>query len=134
MNPSADDIAKACDKVNAKDIFVFPNNKNIILAAEQAKALSNRKLHIIPSRSVPQGLSALLAFDPDASVEANESAMTEAMESVKSGAVTYAVRSTEIDNLKLNEGDIIGMDSHTIVSKGDSVSAVAKQLVEKLVD
>ena len=134
MNPSADDIAKACDKVNAKDIFVFPNNKNIILAAEQAKALSNRKLHIIPSRSVPQGLSALLAFDPDASVEANESAMTEAMESVKSGAVTYAVRSTEIDNLKLNEGDIIGMDSHTIVSKGDSVSAVAKQLVERLVD
>lgn len=134
MNPSADDIAKACDKVNAKDIFVFPNNKNIILAAEQAKALSKRKLHIIPSRSIPQGLSALLAFDPDGSVEANETAMNEAMENVKSGAVTYAVRSTEIDNLKLNEGDIIGMDAHTIVSKGDSVSAVAKQLVEKLVD
>ncbi|MDD7158093.1 MAG: DAK2 domain-containing protein [Firmicutes bacterium] len=134
MNPSADDIAKACDKVNAKDIFVFPNNKNIILAAEQAKALSNRKLHIIPSRSVPQGLAALLAFDPDGTVAANEKAMTEAMDTVKSGAVTYAVRSTEIDNLKLNEGDIIGMDAHTIVSKGDSVSEVAKQLVEKLVD
>lgn len=134
MNPSADDIAKACDKVNAKDIFVFPNNKNIILAAEQAKALSNRKLHIIPSRSVPQGLAALLAFDPDGTVAANEKAMTEAMDTVKSGAVTYAVRSTEIDNLKLNEGDIIGMDAHTIVSKGDRVSEVAKQLVEKLVD
>ena len=134
MNPSADDIAKACDKVNAKDIFVFPNNKNIILAAEQAKALSNRKLHIIPSRSVPQGLAALLAFDPDGTVASNEKAMTEAMDTVKSGAVTYAVRSTEIDNLKLNEGDIIGMDAHTIVSKGDSVSEVAKQLVEKLVD
>ena len=134
MNPSADDIAKACDKVNAKDIFVFPNNKNIILAAEQAKALSNRKLHIIPSRSVPQGLAALLAFDPDGTVSANEKAMTEAMDTVKSGAVTYAVRSTEIDNLKLNEGDIIGMDAHTIVSKGDRVSEVAKQLVEKLVD
>ena len=134
MNPSADDIAKACDKVNAKDIFVFPNNKNIILAAEQAKALSNRKLHIIPSRSVPQGLAALLAFDPDGTVAANEKAMNEAMGYVKSGAVTYAVRSTEIDNLKLNEGDIIGMDAHTIVSKGDSVSAVTKQLVEKLVD
>ncbi len=134
MNPSADDIAKACDKVNAKDIFVFPNNKNIILAAEQAKALSNRKLHIIPSRSVPQGLAALLAFDPDGTVAANEKSMTEAMDTVKSGAVTYAVRSTEIDNLKLNEGDIIGMDAHTIVSKGDSVSEVAKQLVEKLVD
>lgn len=134
MNPSADDIAQACDKVNAKDIFVFPNNKNIILAAEQAKALSKRRLHIIPSRSVPQGLSALLAFDPDGALDVNETAMNEAMENVKSGAVTYAVRSTEIDNLKLNEGDIIGMDAHTIVSKGDSVSAVAKQLVEKLVD
>ena len=79
-------------------------------------------------------LAALLAFDPDGTVAANEKAMTEAMDTVKSGAVTYAVRSTEIDNLKLNEGDIIGMDAHTIVSKGDRVSEVAKQLVEKLVD
>lgn len=134
MNPSADDIAKACDNVNAKDIFVLPNNKNIILAAEQAKALSNRKLHIIPTRSVPQGLSAILAFDPDSSVSANESNMVMAMDNVKSGAVTYAVRSTTVDNLELNEGDIIGMDAHNIVSKGDSVSLVAKQLVAKLVD
>ncbi len=134
MNPSADDIAKACDKVFAKDIFVLPNNKNIILAAEQAKALSNRKLHIIPSRSVPQGLAALLAFDPDAAVDVNENNMSEAMDGVKSGAVTYAVRSTQIDNLELNEGDIIGMDASTIVSKGDSVADVTKRLIDKLVD
>jgi len=134
MNPSADDIAKACDKVNAKDVFVFPNNKNIILAAEQAKALSKRKLHIIPSRSVPQGLAAVLAFDPDATVAVNEANMLEAMQGVKAGAVTYAVRSTQIDNLELNQGDIIGIDASTIVSKGDSVSNVTKQLVEEMVD
>jgi dihydroxyacetone kinase-like predicted kinase len=134
MNPSADDIAKACDKVNAKDVFVFPNNKNIILAAEQAKALSKRKLHIIPSRSVPQGLAAVLAFDPDATVAVNEANMLDAMQGVKAGAVTYAVRSTQIDNLELNQGDIIGIDASTIVSKGDSVANVTKQLVEEMVD
>jgi DAK2 domain fusion protein YloV len=134
MNPSADDIAKACDKINAKDIFVLPNNKNIILAAEQAKALSKRKLHIIPSRNVPQGLSAVLAFNPEESVASNEEAMNEALQYVRAGMVTYAVRSTQIDNFNLVEGDIIGMDAKNIVAKGDNVTAVTEELVDTMMN
>ncbi len=132
MNPSADDIAKACDKINAKDIFVFPNNKNIILAAEQAKALSKRKLHIIPTCNIPQGLSAVLAFNPEDTVSNNETNMNEAMNYVRAGQVTYAVRSTQIDNFDLQEGDIIGIDSKNIVAKGDSVRKVTEALVESM--
>lgn len=134
MNPSADDIARACDKVQAKDVFVFPNNKNIILAAEQAKALSKRKLHIIPSRNIPQGLAAVLAFNSEDSAANNETNMIDAMEFVKAGSVTYAVRSTQVDGLALNEGDIIGMDSKHIVSKGESVNEVTTELIDKMMD
>ncbi len=134
MNPSADDIAKACDKVMAKDVFVIPNNKNIILAAEQAKALSKRKLHIIPSRNVPQGLSAVLAFNPEDTVANNEENMNEAMQYVKAGQVTYAVRSTQIDDFDLKEGDIIGINSKKIVAKGENVNEVTIKLVDDMMD
>lgn len=134
MNPSADDIARACDKVAAKDVFVFPNNKNIILAAEQAKALSKRTLHIIPTKNIPQGLSAVLAFNPEDTVDNNEKIMNESIDSIKAGLVTYAVRSTQVDNLDLKEGDIIGMDSKHIVAKGESVQSVTKDLVDKMMD
>ncbi len=134
MNPSADDIAKACDKVLAKDVFVLPNNKNIILAAEQAKALSKRKLHIIPSHNVPQGLSAVLAFNPEDSVANNEENMIDSMQFVKAGMVTYAVRSTEVDGFSLKEGDIIGINSKEIVAKGESVNVVTSELVERMID
>ena len=134
MNPSAEDIANACDKVAAKDVFVFPNNKNIILAAEQAKALSKRNLHIIPTKDIPQGLSAVLAFNPEDNLENNLKGMTEAIGSVKTGMVTYAVRSTQIDSFELKEGDIIGMDSKSIVAKGESVDNVTEELVEKMMD
>ncbi|MDR0425880.1 MAG: DAK2 domain-containing protein [Clostridiales bacterium] len=134
MNPSADDIAKACDAVGAKDIFVLPNNKNIILAAEQAKALSKRKLHIIPTRNVPQGLSAVLAFNPEDSAAGNETGMNEAIRHIKAGLVTYAVRSTTVDEFELKEGDIIAMDQNAIVAKGDSVGDVTKQLVAGMMD
>ncbi|MDE7395526.1 MAG: DAK2 domain-containing protein [Clostridiales bacterium] len=134
MNPSAEDIAKACDKVAAKDVFVFPNNKNIILAAEQAKALSKRTLHIIPTRDIPQGLSAVLAFNPEDNLENNEQNMKEAIGSVKTGMVTYAVRSTQVDDFELKEGDIIGIDNKSIVAKGDKVESVTTELVDKLMD
>ena len=134
MNPSAEDIANACDKVAAKDVFIFPNNKNIILAAEQAKALSKRTLHIIPTKNIPQGLSAVLAYNPEDSVANNEAAMLEAIQSIKAGMVTYAVRSTQVDNFDLKEGDIIGMDSQNIVAKGEKVETVTKELVEKMMD
>ncbi len=134
MNPSAEDIANACDKVAAKDVFVFPNNKNIVLAAEQAKALSKRTLHIIPTKNIPQGLSAVLAYNPEDSVENNETNMNEAIQTIRAGVVTYAVRSTQVDNFDLKEGDIIGMDSQNIVAKGEKVETVTKELVDKMMD
>jgi DAK2 domain fusion protein YloV len=134
MNPSAEDIATACDKIAAKDIFVFPNNKNIILAAEQAKALSKRSIHIIPTKNVPQGLSAVLAFNPEDTPENNELSMNESIEAIRAGMVTYAVRSTQVDNFDLKEGDIIGIDSKNIVAKGSNVNKVTTQLVDKMMD
>ncbi|MCH5351160.1 MAG: DAK2 domain-containing protein [Clostridiales bacterium] len=134
MNPSADDIAKACDAVKAKDVFVFPNNKNIVLAANQAKALSKRKIHVIPTANIPQGFSAVLAFNPQDTVEGNLKNMKDALEGVRSGSVTYAVRSTQIGSFDLKEGDIIGMDAKDIVAKGDSVSDVTEQLIDKMMD
>ena len=133
MNPSAEDIATACDKVKARDIFVFPNNKNIILAAEQAKSLSRRKIHVIPTKNVPEGLAAVLAFDPEAESDVNLECMTEAIGGVKAGLVTYAVRATQIDDFELKEGDIIGIeDSKSIVASGSKVEEVAAALVDKM--
>ena len=134
MNPSADDIAKACDAVAAKDVFVFPNNKNIILAANQAKALSKRTIHVIPTTNIPQGLSAVLSFNPEDTVDGNLKNMNDALGGVRSGSVTYAVRSTQIGNFDLKEGDIIGMDAKDIVAKGDSVSQVTEQLIDRMMD
>ncbi len=134
MNPSADDIAKACDAVAAKDVFVFPNNKNIVLAANQAKALSKRTIHVIPTSNIPQGLSAVLAFNPEDTVDGNLKNMNDALGGVRSGSVTYAVRSTTIGNFDLKEGDIIGMDAKDIVAKGDSVGEVTEQLVDKMMN
>ncbi len=134
MNPSADDIAKACDAVKASDVFVFPNNKNIVLAANQAKALSKRKIHVIPTANVPQGFSAVLAFNPNDTVDGNVKNMTEAMGSVRAGSVTYAVRNTQIGDFDLKEGDIIGMDAKDIVAKGDSVNNVTEQLIDSMMN
>lgn len=134
MNPSADDIAKACDAVKAKDVFVFPNNKNIVLAANQAKALSKRNIHVIPTSNIPQGFSAVLAFNPNDTVDGNLKNMNDALGAVRSGSVTYAVRNTQIGNFDLKEGDIIGMDAKDIVAKGDSVSNVTEQLIDSMMD
>lgn len=134
MNPSADDIAKACDAVKAKDVFVFPNNKNIVLAANQAKALSKRNIHVIPTSNIPQGFSAVLAFNPNDTVDGNLKNMNDALGSVRSGSVTYAVRNTQIGSFDLKEGDIIGMDAKDIVAKGDSVNRVTEQLIDSMMD
>ena len=134
MNPSVEDILSAIDKVNAKDVFIFPNNKNIILAAEQAKELSSKPLHIIPTKDVVQGLSAALAFNPEESVEANEEAMKASYEYIKCAQVTYAVRTTSLDGFDLVEGDIMGIYNGLISAKGDSVNKVVEDIVEKMVD
>jgi DAK2 domain fusion protein YloV len=132
MNPSAEDIANAANKVNAKNVFVFPNNKNIILASEQAKNLTNKKLYIIPTTSVPEGIAAMLAFNEEASAEENEKAMQISLSSVVTGNVTYAVRDTELDGFALKKGDIIGLDYKQIISKGKKINQVTENLVERL--
>ncbi len=134
MNPSADDIAKAVDKVPAKAVFVLPNNKNIILAAEQAKALTNKYIYVIPTTSVPEGLASGLAYNPDGTLEENLEAMLNAKDSVKSASVTYAVRTTHIDGFDLNKGDIIGLDDKSIIAKGNLVNETTTQLIDKVID
>lgn len=134
MNPSADDIAKAVDKVPAKAVFVLPNNKNIILAAEQAKALTNKYIYVIPTTSVPEGLASGLAYNPDGTLEENLEAMLNAKDSVKSASVTYAVRTTHIDGFDLNKGDIIGLDDKAIIAKGNLVNETTTQLIDKVID
>ncbi len=132
MNPSAEDIAAACDKVYAENVFVLPNNKNIILAAELANDLSKRNVHVLPTTSIPQGISAAISINPELSVDENKSYVEETIKGVISGSVTYAVRSTSIDGFKLKEGDIIGLGEKKIVTKGNNVSKVTEDTIEKL--
>ena len=134
MNPSAEDIAAAADKVPAETVFVLPNNKNIILAAELAKDLSRRNIVVVPTVSVAQGITAAINMNPDDSVETNLSNMTTSIDTVQSGSVTYAVRSTHIDGFKLKEGDIIGLNDKNIVAKGDDISSVTEQVIEKMIN
>ncbi len=133
MNPSAEDIAKACDQVAAETVFVFPNNKNIIPAAELANDLSKRNIIVIPTTSVPQGISAVIALNTEINVEENKNNILEAMGQVKTGSVTFAVKSTNIDGFKLKEGDIIGLGEKQIVAKGADVNEVCEKTVEKLI-
>ena len=134
MNPSAADIANAVSKVPAEAVFVFPNNKNIILAAEQAKALAEKPIYVVPTKNVPEGIAASLAFNPEASPEENLEAMNAALESVKAGSVTYAVRATHVDGFDLSVGEIIGLDDKAILAKGSDVQTTTENLIEKLVD
>ena len=133
MNPSANDIATAADKVNAKNIFVFPNNKNIIMSAEQANDITDKNLIVIPTRSIPEGISAVLAFDANSSIEDNKDNMKEVISSVRSGSVTYAVRTTNVDGLDVQVGDIMGLDEHSVLTTGKNVNETTIELVSKLV-
>ena len=133
MNPSAQDIADAVQKINASNVFVFPNNSNIILAAEQAKGLvTNRTIHVIPTKNVPQGFAAALVFNPDDSVSENKTNMIHAIDGVASGQVTYAVRNTSMNGFKLKEGDIIGLDAKKILAKGDNIEQTTLALIKKM--
>ncbi|MGN0813862.1 MAG: DAK2 domain-containing protein [Candidatus Coproplasma sp.] len=133
MNPSAQDIADAVQKINASNVFVFPNNSNIILAAEQAKGLvTNRTIHVIPTKNVPQGFAAALVFNPDDSVSENKTNMIHAIDGVASGQVTYAVRNTSMNGFKLKEGDIIGLDAKKILAKGDNIEQTTLDLIKKM--
>ena len=134
MNPSANDIATAADKVNAKNIFVFPNNKNIIMSAEQANDITDKNLIVIPTRSIPEGVSAVLAFDANSSIDENKENMAEVISSVRSGSVTYAVRTTNVDGIDVKVGDIMGLDEHSVLTVGNNVNDTTVELIEKLVN
>lgn len=135
MNPSTEDMLEAIDKVNADKIFILPNNKNIILAAEQAaKLTADKKIIVIPSRSVPQGIAALIGFMPEGGQQENQDAMLEAMSNVKTGQVTYAVRNTSIEGKTIREGDFMGIDDHGIAAVGTELSQTTLELLESMVD
>ena len=135
MNPSTDDMLTAIDEVNADHIFILPNNKNIILAANQAQSLTKDKdIIVIPTKTVPQGITAVISFMPEADVDTNMEAMQEAIKNVKTGQVTYAVRDTHIDDKEIHEGDIMGIGDAGILSVGQSVEDTAKDMLAQLVD
>ncbi|MDD6332710.1 MAG: DAK2 domain-containing protein [Clostridium sp.] len=135
MNPSTEDMLNAIEQVNAKTIFILPNNKNIILAAQQAQSLvEEKKIIVIPSKTVPQGISAIIAFDPSQTVEDNTAGMTEAMSYVKTGQVTYAVRDTSIDGKVIKMGDIMGIGDDGIQALSQDVHQTTMELVDHLVD
>ncbi|GAA4652969.1 DAK2 domain-containing protein [Anaerocolumna aminovalerica] len=135
MNPSTEDMLTAIDHVNADTIFIFPNNSNIILAAEQAKTLTeDKQIVVIPSKTVPQGITAIINYVYDKSVEDNKSRMIEEMQKVKSGQITYAVRDTNIDGKEIKQGNIMGLDDKTILSVGSDVLETTFELIKNLVD
>lgn len=135
MNPSTDDILTAVEKINADHVFILPNNKNIILAAQQAAKLSeDKKLHVIPSKSIPQGISAMLCNDGTTDADALEEAMLEAIDLVKTAAVTYAVRETTIEDRQIKQGDILGILDENIVVVGQDLVESTKELLEKAID
>ncbi|WP_288961597.1 DAK2 domain-containing protein [uncultured Peptoniphilus sp.] len=134
MNPSTEDLLKGVDKVGGKVIYLIPNNSNIILSAEQARDISNREIIVIPSKSVPQGIAAMLAFNEEASKEENEENMIEAIGSVIDASVTYAVRDTTINGNEIHKDDIIGIASKDIISSGKTVFDVVTETVDKLMD
>ena len=132
MNPSTEDILEAVKALNADCVYVLPNNSNIIMAARQAAELAECEVHVIPTKTVPQGLAAVLAFNPDADGQQNEQEMTEAISTVKTGQVTFAVRDSNFDGLDIHKDDIMGMNEGKIEVLGASIQKVTLELVEKM--
>ncbi len=133
MNPSTEDMLNAIEKINADNIFIFPNNKNIILAANQAKQLTKDKnIIVIPTKTVPQGITAIINYVPDISVEENEAVMAEEVQRVATGQVTYAVRDTMIDNQEIHQGDFMGIGDKGILAVGTDLQSVAFNMVQKM--
>lgn len=135
MNPSTEDMLNAIENVRADNIFILPNNSNIILAANQAQSIvEDKNVIVVPTKTVPQGISALLAYSEEAAPEDNFNAMSEEIARVKSGSVTYAVRDTEVDDKVIRQGDIMGIGDKTILSVGQNISEVTKDLIDNLMD
>lgn len=135
MNPSTEDILNAIDKINADNIFILPNNKNIILAAQQAESLvEDKNIVVIPSKTIPQGIAAMIGFIPDSSVEDNKEAMIDSMSYVKTGEITYAVRDTVIDDKEIKEGNIMGIGDSGILAVGEDITDTAVNMIKEMQD
>ncbi|WP_042456278.1 DAK2 domain-containing protein [Neobacillus dielmonensis] len=134
MNPSTEDIVKAVKQVNAKKVFILPNNKNIIMAAQQAADVAEENIYVIPSKTVPQGLAALLAFNPSTDAKVNEASMNDALNHVKSGQITYAVRDTQIDGLDIEKDDFMGILEGKITVKDKDRGKAAEELLAQMLD
>lgn len=134
MNPSTQDFIDAINSINAKNIYIFPNNKNIIMAATQASELSEKNVIVIPTKTIPQGITAITVFNPEVDSENNVKNMSDAINTVKTGSITYAVRETETDNLSIKEGDILGLVDGKITDVGNDVYEVCEELINKMVD
>ena len=135
MNPSTEDMLNAIEKVNANTVFILPNNKNIVLAANQAATLvEDKKIIVIPTKTIPQGITALINFIPDLSAEENAQRMTEELDNVKTGQVTYAVRDTEIDDKVIKQGDYMGIGDKSILAVGSNMTETTHAMVAKMID
>ena len=135
MNPSTEDMLNAIDNVNAENVFILPNNSNIILAANQAKSIvTDKNIYVVPSKTVPQGITAIINFDESATPEENVERMTEEMQNVKTGQVTYAVRDTQMDGKEIKENDIMGIGDKTILSVGSDIEATTIDMLSQLID
>lgn len=134
MNPSTEDLLNAVQEIPAETVFILPNNKNIILAAEQVNELTDRNVIVIPTKNIPQGISAMLAFDEDMDAEENTDTMKEAMDLVKCGQVTFAARDSVVDDLEIHKDDIMGMVGSSIEALGKDINEVAVELTEKMVN
>ncbi len=134
MNPSTEDILEAAEKVNARHVFVLPNNKNIILAANQAKdIIEDKELHVLPTKTIPQGVTAMISFSPDLSAEENIEAMTDAISMVSSAEITYAVRNTTIEGHEIKEGDIMALGDEGLLAVEKDISKAVHKAVEEMI-
>lgn len=135
MNPSTEDMLEAIEKVNANYVFILPNNKNIIMAANQAESLTtDKQVIVIPTKTIPQGITAMVNYIPEESAKENEARMLSEIQNVKTGQVTYAVRDTKIDDKEIHLGDIMGIGDEGILAVGPSIERTAMAMMENLVD
>lgn len=134
MNPSTEDFMNAIDMINAENIFILPNNGNVIMAANQAKEISEKNIYVVPTKNIPQGIGCLIGFDPDSEADQNMENFTDTLENIKSGEITYAVRDTIMDGIEVKEGDVIGITGKKLISSGKSVEDVTKNVIADMID
>lgn len=134
MNPSTQDILDAVEKVNAKNIIILPNNGNIVMAAQQARDISKKNVYVVPTKSIPQGITAVISLNPELTPDENLEEMNSAIKNVKTGQVTYAVRDTVVNDVEIKEGNIIGMYNGKLVKSGPELDAVTRELLEEMMD